>query len=475
VTWEPLNLVHLEERPPVEPTLGELGLIYPGRRHVLSGPQESAKTLAAYAIALAEIRAGGLVLLIDLEMGPHDARERLRDLRATDGDLDRLLYVEPETPADAEIIAALVELAPTLVVIDAAAGAYDLQGLDDNKRADVERFAGIFIRAFWLAGIATVLIDHVVKNSEARGKYAIGSERKVGSADVHLGFEVVTPISRGGTGLYKIITHKDRGGWLSRPKAAEFELRSDPQTHAIDWTFCAPREQAGAWQPTALMERVSRYLEAQSEPVSRNAIEKDVKGKRDYKRLAIDCLIEEGFAGESSGTNRARLIASVRPFREDEFAPGSPRLDSEEFAPGSPRQESLNEAVNAGSPQFAPSSPLAPEFEFALDRSRLQGGANRRGEVVTPVIGDEMYPILLAEAGNGGHITEEEFSELYALHKWLERCLTPGGGVMTASQKRSSSVRQLSARAEEKSNETGELCGMSRDFYVGTREKEADC
>jgi len=38
-----------------------------------------------------------------------------------------------------------------------------------------------------------------------------------------------------------------------------------------------------------------------------------------------------------------------------------------------------------------------------------------------PLIGDEMYPLLLADAGKNGHITEDEFSERYALHKLVEQ------------------------------------------------------
>jgi hypothetical protein len=69
VSWEPTNLANLEPRPPISPSVGGAGLIYPGKRHVFSGPPESAKTLAAYAIGLDEIRLGGNVLLIDFEMG----------------------------------------------------------------------------------------------------------------------------------------------------------------------------------------------------------------------------------------------------------------------------------------------------------------------------------------------------------------------------------------------------------------------
>jgi len=93
MSWDPINLAKIEERPPLEPTLGGLGLVYPGKRHVFSGPPESAKTLAAYAIALEIIRSGGSVVLIDFEMGPFDARDRLLELGATEPDFERLHYV----------------------------------------------------------------------------------------------------------------------------------------------------------------------------------------------------------------------------------------------------------------------------------------------------------------------------------------------------------------------------------------------
>jgi hypothetical protein len=38
-----------------------------------------------------------------------------------------------------------------------------------------------------------------------------------------------------------------------------------------------------------------------------------------------------------------------------------------------------------------------------------------------PRLCDPRYPVALAEAGNGGFITEDEFSQLYSLHKLVER------------------------------------------------------
>jgi GNAT superfamily N-acetyltransferase len=423
VSWEPLNLAHIEERPPVQPTLGGLGLVYPGKRHVFSGPQEAAKTLAAYAIALEVIRLGGIVVLVDLEMGPWDARDRLRELGASAEDFERLLYVEPDTPASEETIIDLIELDPTLVVIDAAAGAYDLQGLDDNKRADVERFARVFVRSFWWRGVATILLDHVVKNADSRGKYAIGSERKVGGADVHLGFEVVTPLARGGLGLYKLTTHKDRGGWLPRPRAGEFELRSDPETHAISWTFRPPAnvDETDGFRPTALMERVSRYLEQQSEPISRTAIEEAVTGKVVYVRIAIDCLVREGFASETSGARGARLVTSIHPYRDGDPVPTpSPECDGDPV-PTPSRQESHNQAESATPSHPVPTPSPVPERDSVPHRPRPQGGTGwRDGVAEVPRLGDELYPVALAEAVRDGFVMHSEAESLYSLHRLIE-------------------------------------------------------
>ena len=344
VSWEPIDLVKLEERPRIAPTVGGVGLVYPGKRHVFSGPPESAKTLAAYAIALQEIRRGGDVLLIDFEMGPWDARDRLREMGATDLELARIPYVEPEHAATDGTASDVLEHFPlSLVLIDAAAGGYSLQGLNDNDRTDVETFMRLYVSSFSKRGVASILIDHVGKAVEKRGRFAIGSERKIGFADVHLGFETVVPLQRGRRGLFKITTHKDRLGHLHRPKAAELELRSDPATHELTWTFREPDEAsiAGRWRPTVYMERVSKFLEKQRDEVSRAEVERNVLGKGDLVRLGLDELVLGGYAAETAGPRGSRLVRSVESFRESTSSPPRPDLVQTGSSPPRPSSPSL--------------------------------------------------------------------------------------------------------------------------------------
>ena len=73
--------------------------------------------------------------------------------------------------------------------------------------------------------------------------------------------------------------------------------------------------QEGGFRPTVLMQKVSEFIEDQDEPVSRNDIERKVRGKSDGIRKAIDLLLTEGFV-ETVPNGRYPKIRSVRPFRE---------------------------------------------------------------------------------------------------------------------------------------------------------------
>ena len=236
--------------------------------------------------------------------------------------------------------------------------------LDDNKRQDVEKFTRLFVRAFWQAGVATIVIDHVVKNNETRGKYAIGSERKVGGADVHLGFEVITPISRGKTGLYKIVTHKDRGGFLKRGTLANMRLDSDPATHQIVWEFEPPEVQEnGKWKPTKNMHRVSDHLEKYPEGSSFAQIETALGGNHDYVRQAIQALIDDGFAAETAGPRNSRIVTIITPYTETP----PPRPTSPDLAPGGvipPRPTSPPTTVGRGEVDAPPGDLTSPDFSW---------------------------------------------------------------------------------------------------------------
>lgn len=328
VNWLRRDLTDPLLRVPPEPPAIE-GLVYRKKRHVLSGPQESAKTLVAYWLLLQAHRQGNQVAIVDFEMGDVAASQLLIDLGASTDELAAIYYTEPEGPPTDHDLAEILDQNTRYALIDAAAGAYDTSGLDDMSRKDAERFARLWIRPLWRNNIGTLVLDHVTKDPKSRGKYAIGSERKTGQADVHLGFDALKPLSRGGNGLVRVTVHKDRPGFLARPTVAMVDLTSHPDTHALTVTLrdAHPVDDSGEFRPTIYMERVSRELQKHPDSRSRNEIEEGVKGKRNYVRDAIDWLVRDGYVGEEIGARGARLYHMLKPYTKppDDLAPTSPR------------------------------------------------------------------------------------------------------------------------------------------------------
>ena len=290
----------------------------------------------AFCIAVDEIRKGATVLHVDFEMFDFETRDRLRSMGVTDEELDRFVHVEPEAPASDGVLGDLIDnWRPRLAIIDAAAGAYAAAGLDDHRRSDVGAFEQAFIDPLRIRDVATIVIDHVTKRLETRGSFAIGSERKIGATDVHLGFEARVAVGRGRTGIVKITTLKDRFGFLPRPTAAELELRSDPDTHAVTWEFRAA-DAGDGWRPTILMEKVSGYLVLAGDEVSRNDVERNVTGKAQYLREAMDALVADGYVAEREGSRGARVLFSIRPFTtSSHFVPSSSHEPDEVPRPSS--------------------------------------------------------------------------------------------------------------------------------------------
>jgi hypothetical protein len=322
-SWLPLNLVARRANPPAPPEI--VGLFYPGYNHLVSGESEALKTWLALAAAADELRAGRGVLWVDADdVGEGALLERLRLLGVDDDAIARrFAYVLPDEPLDEarrdDVLEVVRARACRLAVLDGFNPLLVLQGLNPDSGTDVETFYRL-IDPIRKAPTAVYLSDNVVKAREARGAWAIGSERKKSKAEVHLGMRTLVPLIRGGTGRAKIEVHKDRPGHLQRPSPGVLVIETGGERCTWEIRPDESRDAEGDFRPTALMEKVSRYLELQSDATSRNQIEAMKLGKAEYVRVAIDRLVVEGFATEFDGPRRARLVRLERRFREDEDA-----------------------------------------------------------------------------------------------------------------------------------------------------------
>jgi hypothetical protein len=417
-SWQGIDLIAFDETPPAEPSIA--GLCYPGLRHHISGEPESLKTWLVLVLCTGELQAGNTVVYIDLENGAQAILARLRDLGLADELIqNQFVYIGPREPIGTpgvrdDLDRMLAVLEPTLVVVDSMAGALALHDQDPNSARDVEKFAQAVIEPLRSQGAAVMTLDHVPKNRDNRGRFATGSERKIGVTDVHLGIETLQVFGRGRSGRAKIVVHKDRHGWLPRPKAAELELVSDPDSHRITYEILlgddADECSAAQFRPTTLMERVSIYVEGVDEPVSRNLVESAVKGKREYVRLALDVLRIEGYVHEEHGPRGARLVSALRPFRESQ----------DDLAPTSPRPRPGDET--ATSPDLASPRPPLQEggevSETAEHKNHSRHDDLAPGDVHQgPQPGDITFPDSLLAAGQNGHITEAELNKRFAIHE----------------------------------------------------------
>ncbi len=320
--WRPEDLIELAANPPEPPTIG--GLLYPGKRTVLSGETESMKTWLALILCKAELDIGLAVCWVDLDaMGPGALLARLRLLGVEDQAIsDRFVYYQPDKPLDARHTEPIAETIHDrhirLCVIDAFNPYLAMHALDPNSTTDVEKFWQLHADPICNAGAAPTLLDHVVKNTENRGKYAYGSERKASGAIVHLGFKPLEILRQGGIGRSLLSVHKDRPGYLTRPALGRLVIDSTTNPYTFTLEPDKSHDVEGAFRPTVLMEKISRQLERETEPLTTKQIEDIKLGKAEYVRKALEQLVQDAYLTRQEGARGARLYTTIRPFREAE-------------------------------------------------------------------------------------------------------------------------------------------------------------
>lgn len=305
-----------------------IGLLYRGRLNGFYGEPESGKSWLAQIAAAQQLTAGRRVLYLDFEDTPEALTARLRALAVDDQALLELFdYRNPDRALNEHAVATLtagLAARPALVVLDGVTEAMGLHDLDGDKNRDVARFRKLLTRRLTATGAAAVTVDHVTKNTENRGSYAIGAQHKKAVIDgAAYSVDIVTPFGRGRTGRAEIRVQKDKGGHVRQHAngkvVAELTVAADPDGTTIQTTLAAPTytTTASGFRPTTLMEKISRCLEHQGDAgFSKRAVKSAVGGKTDAKDLAIELLVTEGYV-EVAKEGATHLHFSAQPYRSD--------------------------------------------------------------------------------------------------------------------------------------------------------------
>jgi hypothetical protein len=373
-TWTAVNLAPIlagedvDEPPTQLKRIDGMCLLYPGKLHVVHGEPETAKGWLCLHAASEEISKGNHVFCFDFEDLARTAVARSRALGLSDEAIAEFFhYVRPNEPLnEASRIALQKQLGahrPSLVIIDGVTEALTLEGLSLSDNTEVAQWMEQLPR--WVRDkteAAIVLIDHVTKDREARGRFAIGAQHKLAGVDVAYSVKVVEVLGRGLRGRIEVKVTKDRPGHVRQHATddviAEVDLES--QADGAMAIVVQPPDPKG-WRPTKRMEEISRFLEG-NDGASQRAIRESVGGKVETTIEAIQFLIGDGYVRvvEKGQTSHHH---TVRPYR----ATGSQTPGT--TSPVSSGSEEPGSAGGSGSPKGGePGNHLADE---------LQGGGSQ--------------------------------------------------------------------------------------------------
>ena len=308
------------------------GLIYPGKVHSLSGEPGAAKTWIALHAVAEVLAAGGRAALVDHEDRLDTAVRRLAGMGVeAEVLIDRFAYVTPTFAVKGGGLPTnVVEVADScaLVVIDSLGEALAHTGLNQNDDGEVANYLQRVARRLADGGAAVLLLDHVAKNSESRGRWSIGSQRKLAAIDgAAYTAQAIKALTMESDGLVKLVCAKDRGGNYRQGSTVgmvALQATNDGVCIAIEAENGTDNQ--GHFRPTHYMEKVSRYLEGVGEPATGRTIATDVDGKASHIRQALAVLVSEGFVTVEGGPRNARLHRSSRPFRDEGSATASHRV-----------------------------------------------------------------------------------------------------------------------------------------------------
>lgn len=286
-TWLPVDLGPILDGTVVQPTATFMvridgnGLMYPGRVHWFQGEPESGKSWVLQLSVAQTLMNGGTALYLDFEQDAATVVSRLRLLGTSVDDIRRgFTYVQPEVSwaREHEHFTALLVPDYDIAVVDGVTDALGTGQASLNDNEEVARWMRQVPRRIARdTGAAVGCVDHVVKDKEGRGRYALGAQAKLAGVDgATYIVEPEEPLAPGLRGVLVIRLMKDRYGavrsvcppWRKSDRsqeAARVVIDATGKPDVLPWEVGVPEKSQDPGSLTAeeakLMEEVSRALE----------------------------------------------------------------------------------------------------------------------------------------------------------------------------------------------------------------------
>jgi len=324
-SWKPVNLESLFDGTYVRPTTSMLArndghhLLYQGKVHSLYGESESGKSWVAQIAVAEQLRAFKKVIYIDFESDAPDIVDRLKSLKVTQAEiLQNFRYIKPDSATKFEdpYWASILELnSAVLIIIDGVTEALSLWEKESKDNDAVTNWMRRFPRTIAsLSGAAVVLIDHVTKNAETRGRFAIGGQAKLATIDgaAYL-VEPLEVLSPGKIGTLTLRVTKDRPGFVRR--IAGMYRKSDRTQEAavitidstkelMDYIISPPmlEDQLVANQTEKLDREIVTFIDS-NPGATKSMATRGIKGQDSAVLARLEVLIRDGIL-ENAGNER---------------------------------------------------------------------------------------------------------------------------------------------------------------------------
>ncbi|MEU5624242.1 DnaB-like helicase N-terminal domain-containing protein [Streptomyces tendae] len=341
-----LDGTHKPQQPVVGARDDGIGLFYPGRVNGIQGESEAGKSWVALVSCLVEINRGNHVVYLDFEDSEAGVVSRLLLIGASPEDIQRLFhYVRPgSTPTPVQLrqfIARIGDLGPSLVIVDGVTEAMVMMGLELKENTEIAKFGRMLLRPLADTGAAVVPLDHVVKNNESRGRYALGGVHKLNAVDgVQYMLEAVRPFGINTEGRSRLRIAKDRPAQIRRHALpggrnpmhwfADLVIRSEGEEFAAahlyppierreEPTERTAEEEKAAQEEQELKDRedvVLKVLGKSTDPLSKKALEELISGRASVTRRALTRLVHAGRVQAVQGSRGAVLHSLPEPEEE---------------------------------------------------------------------------------------------------------------------------------------------------------------
>lgn len=335
-TWSELDAAALYrgDLDEAEPSILERSdgphLLYAGKVSSIAGEPESGKGWFAMSAVLDCFSKHLHVVYIDFEDSPKGVFGRLKLLGVPSSlVIEKFHYVRPDQPLDAKTkhdLARVLHRAYSaegglgLIIFDGITEALAMQGVES---IDNDRVAGWFgdvpRRYAHVTQAAVLLIDHVTKATDTRGRYAIGAGAKLAAIDgTQFTAKIAMTFARGRSGVLNVFVTKDRPGHVR-----SYAVGAGQEQRVGDLIITAQKDgrlalsmeppdlkvnEDGTVQPTGIQAAIVKYV-TKYRGRTKSEILSQVKGRAQTKASAFQEMVDLGHLAQLSdkGTPTWRL------------------------------------------------------------------------------------------------------------------------------------------------------------------------